>query len=296
MMIKVLEPIGFTNSDWIRDLKKKFAVKIEEIDSRNMTDETLISHIHDANALVLSNRPLSKKVLLACPNLQFIAVSFAGIDHIDQEIAKEKNILIKNAAGYATHAVSELVIALALELYRKISLSTTTLTKEKAHLFPLGKELFGKKVGIIGEGSIGKQTASLFSAFGCEVVCYKRGSSSLEDILKTSDILSLHIPLTNETRHFIDERKLSLMKPSSIIINTARGPIIDQKALITALTQNKIAGAALDVFDQEPPLPSSHPLLRLDNVLLTPHIGYRTEEAIRAKAELTLKNLENWLQ
>lgn len=296
MIIKVLEPIGFTNNDWIQDLKARFAVKIEEIDSRNMTDDTLISHVYDANALVLANRPLTKKVLLACPHLQFIAVSFAGIDHIDQEIAKEKNIVIKNAAGYATHAVSELAIALTLELYRKIWLAKTTLTKEKANLFPLGKELFGKKVGIIGEGSIGKQTASLFSAFGCEVVCYKRGSSCLEDILKNSDILSLHIPLTDETRHFIDEKKLSLMKPSAVIINTARGPIIDQKALITALTQNKIAGAALDVFDQEPPLPSFHPLLKLDNVLLTPHIGYRTEEAMKAKAELTLKNLENWLQ
>lgn len=296
MIIKVLEPIGFTNSDWIDNLKKDFSVQIEEIDTRNMADDALICHIHDADALILSNRPLSNKVLLACPNLQFIAVAFTGIDHVDAKAIAEKNITLKNAAGYATHAVSELTIALALEIYRKISLARTTLTEEKAHLFPLGKELFGKKVGIIGEGAIGKQTASLFSAFGCEVLTYKRGSSSLEKILQTSDIVSLHIPLTAETRNFIGEKELALMQPSSILINTARGPIVNQKALITALTENRIAGAALDVFDIEPPLPSSHPLLTLPNVILTPHIGYRTQEAAKAKAEITLENLKKWLK
>lgn len=297
VIVKVLEPIGFENSFWIDELRKEFPIEIEYIDTRGFSDEKLLEFVKEATALILSNRPLSRKVLSSCSNLKFISVAFTGIDHVDAKEIATKNIIIKNAAGYATHAVAELTIGLALQLYRKIKESSESITQENANQFPLGKELFGKTVGIIGGGSIGNEVARLFEAFGCITLKYRRGSSSLEKILKIADILSLHLPLSSETRHFINKERLSLMKPSAILINTARGPIIDQEALCFSLTSNELAGAALDVFDIEPPLPSEHPLLKASNVLLlTPHIGYRTEEAALKKASIAISNLRQWLQ
>ncbi|MBS0627659.1 MAG: hydroxyacid dehydrogenase [Verrucomicrobia bacterium] len=295
MIVKVLEPIGFEDSSWINDLQLKFSLKIEQLDTRSLSDEALTTFIKDANALILSNRPLRGKVLASCPNLSFISVAFTGIDHIDADEVLRKKIKVRNAAGYATHAVSELALGLSLELYRKIRKASESLSQKDSNCFPLGLELFDKKVGIIGGGAIGSESARLFTAFGCKVSSYRRNSSNLEEILKTSDILSLHLPLTSETRHFINKDKLLLMKPTAILINTARGPIIDQEALIFALKHKVIAGAALDVFDIEPPLPLTHPLLQIPNVLLTPHIGYRTQEAAFKKASIAIKNLEEWL-
>lgn len=296
IIVKVLEPIGFENSSWIDELRRKFPIQIEQIDTRGFSDEKLIKIVKEATALILSNRPLSQKVLSSCLNLKFISVAFTGIDHVDAKEVATKNIIVKNAAGYATHAVAELTIGLALQLYRQIKESSENITQENSNQFPLGKELFGKNVGIIGGGSIGNEVARLFEAFGCITSKYTRGSSSLEKILKTADILSLHLPLSSETRYFINKERLSLIKPTAILINTARGLIIDQEALCLALTNKQLAGAALDVFDIEPPLPSEHPLLKAPNVLLTPHIGYRTEEAALKKATIALSNLQEWLQ
>lgn len=295
VIVKVLEPIGFENNFWINELQLKFPIQIEQLDTRGFSDEALIAFIKDAHALILSNRPLKSQILASCPNLSFISVAFTGIDHIDADEVVRKNITVKNAAGYATHAVSELALGLSLALYRKIKQASESLTKKDSNCFSLGLELFDKKVGVIGGGAIGIETARLFTAFGCKVLSYHRNDSNLEEILKTSDILSLHLPLTAETRGFINKDRLLLMKPNAILINTARGPIIDQEALIFALKNKVIAGAALDVFDIEPPLPKTHPLLQLQNVLLTPHIGYRTQEAALKKASIAVKNLEEWL-
>ncbi|MES2200163.1 MAG: NAD(P)-dependent oxidoreductase [Chlamydiota bacterium] len=296
IIIKVLEPIGFKDNSWIDALRKEFPIRVEEIDTRGLSDEELTDVVKEATALVLSNRPLNQKILASCSNLRFISVAFTGVDHIDAEEVQKKHILIKNAAGYATHAVAELVIGLTLELYRKIRQASEEISKEKSGQFLLGKELFGKKVGILGGGAIGNETARLFEAFGCKVSSYHRGASTLEEILKTSDIISLHLPLSVETKHFINKDRLSLMKTTAILINTARGPIVDQEALLSALTKKSLAGAALDVFEKEPPLSLDHPLLSAPNVLLTPHIGYRTEEAVFRKATLALNNLKEWLK
>ena len=295
IIIKVLEPIGFESNDWIEELEKKFPVQIDILDTRGFNDEKLIPYIKEADALILTNRPLSKKVLESASNLKFISVAFTGTDHIDKETTQKQHILVKNAAGYSTHSVSELVIGSVLQLYRKIAESSLSLSQKDSHPFPLGLELFNKRVGIIGNGTIGKATGNLFEAFGCLVSYYSRNSKNLEEILKNSDIISLHLPLTQETRHFINKKRLSLMNPNAILINTARGAIVDLEALVSALTHKKLAGASLDVFDIEPPLPHDHLLLEVPNLLLTPHIGYRTKEAILRKADFALNNLKNWI-
>jgi D-3-phosphoglycerate dehydrogenase len=263
----------------------------------------LIEFAKDATVLVLSNRPISKKVIQACPDLRFIFIAFAGTDHVDSDACREKNIIVKNAAGYSNHAVAELTICLALNLYRKIAQATRNLCTSLAKAFPLGNELHGKNVGIIGGGAIGQETAKLFAAFGCRVQIFNRHplelsfatQVSLDELLASSDLISLHIPLTAETKGLINSEKFALMKSSAVLINTARGPIVDATALLRALDEKQLAAAALDVFDQEPPLPSDHPLLKRDNVLATPHIGYRTEEAIALKAELAYNALLEWL-
>lgn len=293
---KILEPLGFDDQKWIDSLLRD-KIHIEKKDTRLFSDTELIRFIGDAEALLLANRPLNQKVLEACPHLKFISVAFTGLDHIHLPTCQRKNISVKNAAGYATHAVAELTLCMALLLYRKIffaqaHLCTPTKTGEL-----VGQELRGKRVGIVGGGAIGNEVARLFSSFGSRVDIYQRHNPTLtlEQLLTQSDIVTLHLPLTEETRHLMNREKLSLMKPSAILINTARGPIIEERALIAALNGGKLAGAALDVFEQEPPLPSNASLLNAKNVVALPHLGFQTKEAIEERSAICFKNLSVWL-
>jgi phosphoglycerate dehydrogenase-like enzyme len=308
IVIKILEPIGLEDQKWIEQLKnKKFGLRIEidSEDTRGFDEEQLIRFVKNANILLLSNRPLNKKVIDACPNLQLVSVAFSGVDHVDTEACQKRNIPVKNAAGYSIHAVAELTLCLALNLYRRLLQAAESICEDHAAEFPLGMELFSKKIGLIGGGAIGLETAKLFNGLGCRISIFNRHpldpsihfaqQQPLEVLLATSDVISLHIPLNKETKHFISKERLALMKSSAILINTARGGIIDEQALIEALDQKRIAGAALDVFNDEPPLKKNHPLLNRENVLLTPHIGYRTREASLVKAELAFKNIDDWL-
>lgn len=296
VICKILEPLGFDDQKRIDSLAKE-NIFIEKEDTRHFSDEQLIQFIGDAEALLLANRPLNQKVLDACPHLKFISVAFTGLDHIHLPTCEKKNILVKNAAGYATHAVAELTLCMALLLYRKIFIAQAHLslpTKTGVHV---GQELHGKHVGIVGGGAIGSEVARLFTSLGSSVEIYQRSrpTPSLEQLLTQSDIVSLHLPLNEETRHLINRKNLALMKPSAILINTARGPIIDEKALIEALNQEKLAGAALDVFDQDPPLPVDSPLLSAKNVVALPHLGFQTKEALEERSAICFKNLTAWL-
>ena len=165
--------------------------------------------------------------------------------------------------------------------------------------------MFGKTLGVIGCGHIGLRVARLGNAFGCYVLGFENRELRIEDVaieqveldelLQRSDIVSLHLPLTNETRGLIGREQLARMKSSAILINTARGPVVDQSALVEALDQNRLAGAGIDVFDIEPPLPSDHLILKARNTVLLPHIGFETAEAMVAKADIALRYLENFL-
>lgn len=309
MKIKLLEPIGFEDRKEIVGLKKQFSnlnLQFEEFDTRGMEEESLINVLKGADAIILTSRPLSEMVISSCPTLKFISVAFTGIEHISQEACKNQGIEIKNAAGYATHAVAELALCLTLNLLRKVLPAAESITtlKVEDHAF-LGNELNGKEVGIIGGGAIGLETGRLFAAFNCNVSIYNRHplketptfaiQKDLESVLKNSDILSLHVPLTDETYHLINRERLSLCKPNLMLINTARGKVVDQEALMEALIQKRIAGAALDVFDQEPPLEKNHPLLKIPNLILTPHLGFYTKEALARRSKIAFDNLKNWI-
>mgnify|MGYP006282524045 CR=1 FL=1 len=306
MKIVHLEPIGI-EKEIQKQLEKEFNQKGHHIifhDQRPRDDQEKIERIRDAEIIVVSNLPLNKEVLSSAPGLKMVSVAFAGVDHIDMEYCRANQILVSNAADYSTHSVAELTFGMILSMYRKISWGDQQTRDLGGRNQFLGNELFGKTLGIIGLGRIGQQVAKIGLAFGLSVIAYNRSRkdipgvtlTSLESVLKKSDILSLHIPLTPETKGLIDQKELSLMKKEALLINTARGPIVNYTALASALSNKKLAGAALDVYEKEPPIDQDHPILQAPNTLLLPHLGFATQEAIRKRSRIVMENIRKWLK
>jgi phosphoglycerate dehydrogenase-like enzyme len=308
MNIKIIEPIGqpeATIRSRLKDVFEKGGHNLFIRDTRGLSDAELIQNVGDADVLLLSNRPLSRTVIEACPRLKLICVAFTGIDHVDQDACKARGIILHNAAGYAVHAVSELAIGLMIALLRRVVSADAIVRAGSRNRDLIGTELFGKTLGVIGCGRIGLQVARLGNAFGCHVLGFESHELRIDDVaieqveldelLRRSDIVSLHVPLSPDTRGFIGREQLAKMKNSAILINTARGPVVDQSALVEALKLKRLAGAGLDVFDIEPPLPFDHPILKAPNTVLVPHIGFETAEAMSAKADTALQHLEDFL-
>lgn len=309
MKIKLLEPLG-VNKNIIEDLSRKLIRDGHEFvyfDEKTTDIEDLKLRSFDADILIIANNPLPNEVIKEANNLKMLSVAFTGIDHIGQDVCKNKNVTVCNAAGYSDESVSELVIGMTINLLRNIKDGDKAVRNGKTISGLIGNELNGKTVGIIGTGRIGKRTAQLFKAFNCNVLGYDLIESeeakligvnyvSLEELLKESDIISLHLPLMEETKKFIDSSKISFMKKSAIFINAARGPIVDNNALANALNEGRIKGVGVDVFDMEPPIPSDYPLLNAKNTLLTPHVAYASDESMYRRAKITFDNIYAWLE
>lgn len=308
MKISCVEPLGISGEQF-EQLKAEFASAGHEFvyyTDRNESHEALVERISDADIVVISNIKLGAETMSQCPNLKFLSVAFTGLDHIDLEYCKAHGIEVRNAAGYSTVAVSELAVGLMLDVMRRITeLHNNTLMGMTREGF-LGHELHGKTVGVVGTGAIGTATIRLLVAFGCKVLAYSRTERdevkalgaqyvSLEELLKESDIVTLHVPLTSETTHLIDADQIALMKESAILINTARGNVVNIPALAAALYEGRIAGAGIDVYEKEPPLEDEHPLIQVDNCVLVPHIGYATREAFDIRAGIVFDNVRNYL-
>lgn len=222
------------------------------------------------------------------PNLRIIAQTGNHAYHIDLAAAEQRGILVGKASGGFCTGAGELAIGLAIALMRQIPIANAAV-KSGHWPMPMGRELHGKTMGIVGLGHVGRHVAKIAGAFGMRVLSWSRRPDAsaaavvgaepceLDDLLRASDVVSVHATLAPETRGLLDARRLRLMKESACLINTARGPIIEEAALITALSNRWIAGAALDVFDREP-LPAGHPLMALPNVILTPHLGWPTDK------------------
>ncbi len=266
-------------------------------------EDELIARMKGAEILNISNIKLTSRAIESCPELKYINVAFTGVDHVDLECCKKHGIKVSNAAGYSTEAVSELAVGLAVALMRNFQQMDANTRNLKNRNNFLGTELCGKTVGIVGTGNIGLAAARIFSAFGCKTIAYSRtrknidGISyvSLEELFAKSDIISLHIPTNVQTKGMITKDLLVSMKPTAIIINTARGPIMDNAALAELLKAGKIAGAGLDVYENEPPLPENHPLLDAPNTILLPHVGYASKEAMQKRFVIVRANLNAYL-
>ena len=266
---------------------------------------TLIAEAKDADAMILANMPMPGEVLSACENLKFIDVAFTGVDHVGLDAAKAKGIKVSNASGYSNEAVAELVFGMALSLARNLSAVEARCRAGGTKDGLVGWELQRKTVGNVGLGKIGSRTAALAHAFGCPVLAHSRTRHAdapdyieqveLDELLRRSDIVVLHCPLNDSTRGLINTEKLALMKPTALLINVARGPVVVAKDLADALNNGVIAGAGIDVFDKEPPLDESEPLLHAKNCLLTPHVAFATKESMTLRAQIVFDNLQAWL-
>ena len=256
-----------------------------------LSPEELKEKIKDADAIVIrSGTKLTKDIIDAAENLKVIARAGVGVDNVDLNAATEKGIIVVNSPDASSISVAELAIGLMLSAARNIPQATASLKRgEWDRKSFKGVELYGKTLGIIGLGRIGQQVAKRAQAFGMNIVGYdpyipvdvaKNMGVELmdvDDLCKVSDFITLHVPLTPKTRHIIGKEQISLMKKNAIIVNCARGGLIDEDALYEALKDKKIRGAGLDVFEEEPP--KDNPLLTLDNVIGTPHQGASTVEA-----------------
>jgi len=288
----------------IKMLKEKHEVVFSELDP-----EGLLNEIGKYDALVVRSRTkVTKEVINKGKNLKVIGRAGVGVDNIDVPEATKRKIPVVNAPGGATVSVAELTFAHMLSLARNLSKSDKTMKNGEWEKKTLkGTELCDKTLGLIGSGRIGTEVGKMAIAFGMKVIVYDPYLSKetaeeqgfeladLDSLLKNSDFISIHTPLTDETKKMIDEKEFKKMKNTAFIVNCARGGIIDENALYNSLKEGKIRGAALDVYENEPP--KNSPLLTLDNIVFTPHIGASTKEAqIRAgtiTAEQVLKVLKN---
>ena len=306
MKLVIIEPLG-VDQDKLLSMAQAVLpqdIEITYYDTRVSDTDTLINRGRDADIIAVSNLPLNADVINGCTNLKMLAVAFTGVDHIAMDACRQKGITVCNCAGYSTAAVADLVFGMVVALYRNLIPCNEAVRRQGTKEGLIGFELEGKTFGIIGTGAIGLRVASIAQAFGCRVLAYSRTKkdvpgityTDLETLLKNSDIVSLHTPLTPETRGLIGEKELSSMKPSAILINTARGPVVDSAALADALNCGKIAGAGVDVFEMEPPVPADHPLLNAKNLIATPHVAFATREALVKRAAIVFDNIDRWIK
>ena len=303
MKIVFLEPLGLTVEaiDKACDNLKKQGHEVVIYPDRK--PEMNIERAAGADVVVESNMPLRKDFLDACPNLKMLSIAFTGLDHIDMDECKRRGITVMNAAGYSTEAVAEETICMMIGLYRHVIENDRITRSCKGPSMAPGREIAGKTVGIIGMGAIGQRTAALAQAFGCKVIAWNRTPKQVqgvtfvdkETLLKESDIVALHIALNNETRNFLTAKDFKMMKSSAIIVNAARGPVVNTNDLAEALKNGTIAGAALDVYDGEPPLNEDNVILKAPNTFLLPHIGFSTEEAFKERLKIVVGNVERFV-
>jgi D-3-phosphoglycerate dehydrogenase len=297
--MKILISDDFEN-EGIEILKKN---GFEVVSDFTITHEKLLEIIHDFDALIVRSRTkVTKDVIEKGKKLKVIARAGVGLDNIDVKAANEKGIIVLNAPEALTIAVAELTLGLIVCAWHKIPQINYCL-KSKSPIEEIKKEcLAGKTIGIIGLGRIGYNVAiKAIKAFGMKAIAYdpyvppEKAKEigvemvTLDELLRNSDVITIHVPLTNETKGLIGENELKLMKKNALIVNTSRGGIINEEALFNALASKRIAGAALDVFENEPPIDLR--LCKLPNVVCTPHIGAQTKEAQIEVSIMTAKKV-----
>lgn len=308
MKISLLEPLG-VSEDLIRELSAPIVAKGHEFvyyPKKTTDPEELKKRSEGCEVVMIANNPYPNEVVDAADELKLLNVAFTGIDHVGTDACKKKGVTVCNAANYSNETVAELVIGMTINLLRKIDECNDIVRKGGTSAGLAGREISGRTVGIIGTGRIGMITAKLFLAFGAKVIAYSKTEKpevkalgieyvSLEDLMRQSDIVSLHTPNNATTRGLISRDMIDLMKPTAIFINCARGPIIDDRALADALNEGRIAGAGVDVFNIEPPLGDDQPLLHAKNCLLTPHVAFLSEESMIRRAHIAFDNTMAYL-
>lgn len=278
---------------------------------RTNTQEEIIKRIDDAEIVLLNKVPITETILDACPSVKLICCLATGYNVVDIEAAKQRNIAVCNVPAYSTHAVAQFTFALLLELCHRIGHHSELVHNGAWVNCPnfcfwdtSQVELAGKTIGIIGFGQIGQQVGKIASAMGMRVLAYSRSRRpeaehigeyvDFDTLLAQSDVITLHCPLFPETNHLINQNSLSKMKQGAILLNTARGPIIDEQAVADALRSGKLGGAAVDVVSEEP-MKADNPLLKAPNCIITPHMAWAAIETRQRILDVTMKNIQCFL-
>ena len=276
---------------------------VDYYDTLPGAEDRLIERIAGAEIVITirSSTRFTENVFRNCPGLRLVSLWGTGTDNVDLPSAAQHGVTVTNTPGVSAFSIAEHALALMLAVARRIPRIDAEVRQGR---WPRGQavQMHGKTLGIIGLGAVGRQFARLGAAIGMRVIAWTMHPDPalgfelvpLDELLRASDVVSLHLRLSGDTRGFLGKPQLERMKPSAILINTARGPIVDEAALVEAITTGGIAGAGLDVFDVEP-LPAGHPLAGLQNVVLTPHSAGITPEALEAGLALSIANVWNFL-
>ena len=306
MKLVIIEPLGVEKEKLLSMAQEALSGRMEIVyyDTRTTDTNELIQRGEDADVIVVSNLSLNGDVIRGCRNLKLLSVAFTGVDHVDMAACRERGITVCNCAGYSTCAVADLVFGLLISLYRNIIPCDSVCRRGGTKDGLVGFELEGKTFGVIGTGAIGLRVAAIAQAFGCRVLAFSRTVKEipgityveLDTLLEESDIISLHVPLNDATRGMIGAEEIQKMKKSAVLINTARGPVTDANALSEALKAGRIAGACVDVFENEPPVAADHPLFSAPNTIVTPHIAFATREAMVKRAVTVFENVKLYLK
>jgi glycerate dehydrogenase len=291
---------------------RKPAFDHEWIDWPETAADQVVERLKGATIAVTNKVPLREATLAQLPDLKLIAIAATGTDIIDLPAARARGIVVCNIRGYAATSVPEHAFSLILALrrnlmeYREQVLGGRWQREAQFCFFnrPI-QDLAGSTLGIVGFGTLGRTMAALGDAFGMNVLIHNRSTDeppligrycALDHLLKSSDVVSLHVPLTPETKGMIGRAQLSLMQPSAILINTARGGLVDEGALLAALQEGRLAGAALDVTTPEPPTPDAiiMTLAKMPNVIVTPHTAWASDQAMQILADQLIDNIEGW--
>lgn len=310
MKVVILDGYALNPGDLSWDKFKEFG----EVSIYDRTEEEeILERCLGAEVIITNKTPLKKEILEKLTDLKYIGVLATGYDVIDIEFARKKGIPVANIPNYGSESVAQLVFAFILEFANKVHLHHQSIKKgewaeknEFSYFKAPLMEISGKTIGIIGMGAIGQQVAKIALGFNMKVLAFSRTKKdflpegeiewvSLEELLKRSDFVTLHVPLTDKTENMINKKRISLMKDTAYLINTSRGKLIVEEDLAEALKDNKIKGAALDVLSQEPPT-EDNPMLKAKNCILTPHIAWGTIEARSRLMSIAYDNLKAFLE
>ena len=305
MKIVVADPI------YLPDEYRKKLEAIGELfifDTMPSSVDEFVERIKDADIVLIGRYGFPKEAFIHTTNLKMISVWQTGYDHIDLDSATENGVIVSNVPGYAFDAVAELVFAFSLNLFRKVHVADKKIRKGMFDWRDyVGNQLMGKTIGVIGTGNIGIRVIQIAHGFNMNVLSTTNHPNpekekrlgikfvDLDILLSESDIVTLHVPLTPTTERMIGKTELEKMKSTSVLINTSRGKIIDENALIRALRKGNIMGAGLDVFEEEP-LTQDNPLIQLDNVVLTPHIAFLSQESLEECTYVCVENVERFVE
>lgn len=296
---------GKTSNVPFEMLEKYGYETIKNDTGKNYTEDELLRVIEDVDGLIAGLDPITRKVLEKGKNLKVVSKYGVGLDNIDLQAARELGIKVTYTPGANNESVADFAFALMLAISRRVN-ELDEIVRSNKWEKRIGTEVYGKTIGIIGTGAIGKGFAKRASGFNMEILAYdlypdeefagKIGMKYVDKktLLERSDFITLHVPLTKEMHHFIDSEELSIMKDSAILINTSRGGIVNEDALYNALKNKKIAGAALDVFETEPP--TNNKLLELNNIILSPHCGASTVDATNRMGVMAAEGLISVLE